>query len=96
MGQLEDAIEIKRQDYCPNCKRERALECYNNKGEPIQYSIYVDKKLSGQDVVFKNKGYITVMKCTKCGTKYIIDWTGSFPKPLLYQAFFAGFMKNYQ
>ena len=96
MDNMEDAVIVKREDFCPCCKKERSIECYNNKGEPINYSIYLDKRDSGNIVEFKNKGYITNMSCTRCRTKFIIDWTRPFPRPLLFNGFYKSFMKNYR
>lgn len=79
-----------RPDTCSNCKKERAIECYDYFNKPFNYSLLVDKFLKGDNIesIINNGRNLCYFKCRECGTYYRINWSNfKLPRPLKTEIF---------
>ena len=59
-------VTFDRPDTCPHCGGARALELYNHKNAPLNYSIMIDQHVNLKDKVSD----LAYMKCNKCGQEF--------------------------
>ena len=78
---MVNGVFYDREDTCPNCKRQRALEIYDRNNKPGYLSMILDKN---QPERLLNRQFY-YLKCTACEKEYRIDWSqqNRIPVPLL-------------
>lgn len=95
MSELKQLIKFEREDFCPKCKKERALILYNSSGIAIDYPLLLDEKRKDQFDPSNGKTY-SHLKCRFCGNEYFIDWnTSEYPKPMC-KNFYKRFLHNFK
>lgn len=74
-------VTYDREDTCPKCRKQRALEIYDKNNHPGHLSLLLDRNQT--DKLQQRQFYY--LKCTICGEEYRIDWSNQnrIPVPLL-------------
>ena len=67
-----------REDTCPSCMMERALDIYDEHDKRAYFQVMLDK--SKTDKLLSRRFYY--FKCSNCGKTFDIDWSGSSRIPI--------------
>lgn len=59
-----------RPDTCPICNTERSLELYNSNGNPMNYSVMLDRHEDLEKKVID----LSYIKCKKCHHQFFPRW----------------------
>lgn len=68
--------------YCPKCETEDVMEIYTDSNAPIHYiqKYKFNPKENLKKSLYNTKLEFSYCKCTKCNTKFKIDWRGELPR----------------
>lgn len=88
-------IWYEREDFCPNCKKERALIIYDNYGKQLDYPLLLDYNRKDVFEVSEYGRIFSHMKCRFCNQEFFIDWTKELPTPM-YNSSYRKFMRNFK
>lgn len=85
-------------DFCPKCKT-RSLMAYDAKYDKPIYFITKNPSATTKMIMDKvNDKQIRDLVCHNCGTRYMIDYSLGFPRPItkfgLRQTFFDGYLNH--
>lgn len=86
-----------REDTCPDCRKQRALEIYDRNNKPGYLSMILDRN---QLERLKSRPFY-YLKCSMCGKEYRIDWSqeNRIPVPLIgnkLKNFLEDYMNSYE
>lgn len=74
-------VTYDREDTCPICRRQRALELFDKNNKPAYFTMILDR--NELDKLYKRPFYY--FKCVICGKEFRIDWSNEnrIPVPLI-------------
>ena len=70
-----------RQDTCPKCGRDRAIELYDKNNAPIRFTFILDTNKN----ILLDRREIHYGKCRLCKSVFELDWSSEdrIPRPLV-------------
>lgn len=80
-----------REDTCPECRTERAIEAYDHNNNQLKLSLSIDN-----NVPIKNVSYL---KCKKCKKEFFPNWITDYPTPMTdqsFELFMGGYVTAYK